>query len=290
MAKSGIFRKLAKDVVPPNLLNRVPKGFEVIGDIVILNLPRELEEYRFKIAGVLLDYLRPRIRLVVRRMSPARDPERVHSYEVLAGSGGFETLHRESGCIFKVDISKVFFTSRLQYERSRIASLVKPGEVIVNMFAGVGPFSIVIARKVPNVKVYSIDVNPEAYRFMVENVKLNKVENEVIPLLGDAAEIIDLYKLRGIADRVLMPSPEHAINYLAKAIESLRSRGTIHYYDVVYQVRGFYDYLTMRISSILNGLSLKWRVKTVRTIRSVAPSKVYMCADIWIDKEGLLAK
>lgn len=287
MAKSGLLRKLAKDVVPPNLLNRVPKGFEVIGDIIVLNLPRELEEYRFKIAEVLLNHLKPRIRLIARRRSPARGPERVHSYEVLAGSGGFETLHRESGCVFKVDISKVFFTSRLQHERSRIASLVKPGEVVINMFAGVGPFSILIAKRVSSVKVYSIDINPEAYKLMVENVKLNRVENKIIPLLGDAAEILDLYDLKGIADRVLMPSPEHAINYLAKAIESLKNSGIIHYYDVACQVKDFHDYLMNRISSILNSSSVRWKVKAFRIIRSVAPSKVYLCADVYVDKDSL---
>jgi len=286
MAKRGLLRELAKRIVPPDLLKLVPKGFEIIGDIAILNLPRELDGYRFEIGGSLLDSLRPRIRLVVRRASPARDPERVHAYEVLAGSGGFETLHKESGCVFKVDISKAFFSSRLQYERSRIASLVKPGEVVVNMFAGVGPFSIVIAKKVPNVKVYSIDVNPEAYKLMVENVKLNKVEDRVVPLLGDAAEVIDLYNLEGVADRVLMPSPEHAINYLAKAVESLKAQGVIHYYDVAHRAKGLREHVLERVSRILDCMRCRWRVEGVREIRSVAPSKTYVCADIFVEKEA----
>jgi len=279
-------RELAKKIVPPDLLKLVPKGFEVVGNIAILNLPRELDGYRFEIGEALLDRLRPRIRLVVRRASPARDPERVHAYEVLAGSGGFETLHKESGCVFKVDISKAFFSSKLQYERSRIASLVKPGEVVVNMFAGVGPFSIVIAKKVPNVKVYSIDVNPEAYKLMVENVKLNKVEDSVVPLLGDAAEVIELYNLKGVADRVLMPSPEHAINYLAKAVEALKAQGVIHYYDVAHRVKGLREYVLERVSPILEDMRSKWRVEGVREIRSVAPSKTYICADIFVEKEA----
>jgi len=286
MVKAGLLKGLAKGVVPPDLLKLVPRGFEVIGDIAILNLPRELEEYRFGIAEVLLNRLRPRIRLVVRRASPARDPERVHAYEVLAGSGGFETLHKESGCVFKVDISKVFFSSRLQYERARIANLVKPGEVVVNMFAGVGPFSIVIAKRVLNVKVYSIDVNPEAYKLMVENVKLNGVEDRVVPLLGDAAEVVDLYNLKGVADRVLMPSPEHAINYLTKAIEALKARGFIHYYDVAHRVKDLRGYVLERVSPILDGARAKWRVEGVREIRSAAPSKSYVCADLYVEKEA----
>ncbi len=284
MARAGVLRKLVEGIVPPNLLKHVPKGFEVIGDIAIVNLRRELEDYRFAIAEALLRHLRPRVRLVVRRTSPARDPDRVHSYEVLAGSGGFETIHRESGCSFKVDISKVFFTSRLQYERSRIASLVKPGEVIINMFAGVGPFSIVIAKRVPNVKVYSIDINPNAYELMVENIKLNGVEDKVIPLLGDASKVIDELNLKGIADRVLMPSPEHAIDHLAKAVEALKNRGIIHYYDSASPKADISSYLKNRVSGILNELKVKWTMLSSRIIRSVAPMKVYACADLLIEK------
>jgi len=287
MARGGLLKELARGVVPPDLLRFVPRGFEVVGGIAILNLPRELDEYRFEIARALLSRLRPRIRLVVRRASPARDPERVHAYEVLAGSGGLETLHKESGCVFKVDISRAFFSSRLQYERARIASLVRPGEVVINMFAGVGPFSIVIAKKVPDVKVYSIDVNPEAYRLMVENVKLNRVEDKVVPLLGDAAEVIDLYNLKGVADRVLMPSPEHAINYLAKAVESLKARGIIHYYDVAHRVKDLRKYVLERISPILDREGAGWRMEGVREIRSVAPSKTYICADLYVEKRAI---
>jgi len=277
-----MLRKLAEGIVPAEFIKYVPKGFEVIGDIAIVNLPRELEDYRFKLAEALLSHLKPRIRLIVRRTSPARDPNRVHSYEILAGNGGLETIHREGGCVFKVDISKVFFTSRLQYERSRIASMVKPGEVIVNMFAGVGPFSIVIAKRVPTVKVYSIDINPDAYRLMIENVKLNHVEDKVIPLLGDAAQVIESHNLKHIANRVLMPSPEHAINYLAKAVETLKAEGYIHYYDVAHPKTDIKKHLENRVSRIFDELGVEWSITSSRIIRSVAPSKVYACADIFI--------
>ncbi|MEM4576301.1 MAG: class I SAM-dependent methyltransferase family protein [Candidatus Nezhaarchaeales archaeon] len=285
MTRKGLLRELTKKIAPPNLLEKVPKGFEIIGDIAILNIPRELEEYRFNVAETLLNYLKPRIRLVVRRTSPAKDPERVHNYEILAGSGSFETLHRESGCVFKLDISKVFFTSRLQYERYRIASIVKPGELIINMFAGVGPYSIIIAKRVPGVKVYSIDVNPEAYRFMVENIKLNNVEDKVVPLLGDASEVIDTHDLKGIADRVLMPSPEHAINHLVKAVKALKREGFIHYYDVACRVDDLQGYVEDKVSPILDDLNLEWKISFVRPIRSVAPYKRYVCADIYLNKK-----
>ncbi|MCS7139685.1 MAG: class I SAM-dependent methyltransferase family protein [Candidatus Nezhaarchaeota archaeon] len=284
MPREGLLRRLAKEIVPPHLLDSVPSGFELIGDIAILNLSSKLETYRFKLAEAILNSLKPKVRLIVRRTSPAKDPERVHSYEILAGSGGLETIHRESGCVFKVDISKVFFTSRLQYERLRIASMVKPGEVIINMFAGVGPFSIVIAKKVPDVKIYSIDVNPSAYNLMVENIKLNRVEDKVIPIFGDASQVIETYRLKGIANRVLMPSPEHAIDHLAKAIEALKLEGYIHYYDTAHRGSDVEEYLKCRLSKVLDSLNVRWLMTSSRVVRSVSPLKTYVCADVFITK------
>lgn len=282
--RSSALREVAEGVVPKSLISHVPRGFEVVGDIAIVNIPRQLENYRFELAEALLSRFKGRMRIVVRRVSPARDPNRVHSYEVLAGSGGLETIHRESGCTFKVDLSKVFFTSRLQYERIRVARAVRRGEVVVNMFAGVGPFSIVIAKLVQDVKVYSIDINPDAYKLMVENIRLNKVEDKVIPILGDAGEAIDEHGLRGVADRVLMPSPEHAFNYLAKAVEALKPQGFIHYYDVANPKVSLYDHLNLRVREGLRGLEVRWVMRGVRAIRSVAPLKVYACADLEVER------
>ncbi|MQK95284.1 methyltransferase, partial [Escherichia coli] len=100
-------------------------------------------------------------------------------------------------CIFKLDISKVFFTPRLSAERIRIASMVKPGETICDLFAGVGPFSIIIAKKNPNVKVHACDINPDAYKYLVENIRLNKVEDRVKAYFGDARKLSQR-ELKGI--------------------------------------------------------------------------------------------
>lgn len=107
---------------------------------------------------------------------------------------------------------------------------MREGEVIVNMFAGVGIFSIVIARHSKPRTVHSIDLNPDAYNLMVENIALNKVEGIVIPYLGDAARVVE-EKLVGVADRVLMPLPDLALEYAPQALLALRGpRGFIHFY------------------------------------------------------------
>ena len=119
---------------------------------------------------------------------------------------------------------------------SRIARLVKSGETVVNMFSGVGCFSIIIAKTVTQTKVFSIDVNPIAVQYMEENVRINRVYGKVIPLLGDSKDIINA-KLQGKADRVLMPLPEKALEYLPYAVSALKKRGGwIHYYDFQHAV------------------------------------------------------
>jgi tRNA (guanine37-N1)-methyltransferase len=109
----------------------------------------------------------------------------------IGGENRMSTVHRESGCVFHVDLDKCYFSPRLGYERAWIASLVKPYETVVNMFAGVGCFSIIIAKRVESTRVFSIDLNPSAVTLMQENIRLNKVYGRVIPLLGGSKIIVE---------------------------------------------------------------------------------------------------
>jgi tRNA G37 N-methylase Trm5 len=165
---------------------------------------------------------------------------RTRDLTVIWGDESLETTYREHGCIFKADLKHVFVSPRLSYERMRVAKKVAPGETIVTMFAGAGCFSILIAKLQPQTKkIYSIDVNPHAYEYMKENVALNKVAGQVVPLLGDARE--EAEKLDGVADRVLMPLPEQTQAFLPSAIRALhldeegadKGRASVrHYYTV----------------------------------------------------------
>ena len=171
------------------------------------------------------------IKTVLSQTSPVKGDHRVRELRLLAGENKTVTKYKEAGCIFSVDVEKCYFSPRLNHERLRIASQVSPNEIVVNMFAGVGCFSIIIAKKVPQTKVYSIDINPTAYQYMQENVRMNRVFGKVVPLLGDSKEIVET-QLQGVADRVLMPLPEKALEYLPAALSALKkSGGWIHYYD-----------------------------------------------------------
>jgi tRNA (guanine37-N1)-methyltransferase len=202
------------------------KGIDIIGDIAIVKLPKTLEAKGNKVGELLLNKLSAVA--VYRQTAPAAKGTKIRGLEWLAGKRKTETCYRESGCVFRLDVSKVYFSPRLSHERARVAKLVETGEVVVNMFAGVGTFSIVIAKHSGAALVHSIDKNPDAFRYMVDNIRINGLDGKVIPIEGDARDAI--LGLRGSADRVLMPLPELALEYIPDAMSCLRGKGAVHVY------------------------------------------------------------
>jgi tRNA (guanine37-N1)-methyltransferase len=146
------------------------------------------------------------------------------------GAARTETIHKEQGCRFKIDISKAFFSPRLSSEHKRVAEQVRPSECVVDMFAGVGPFSILIARRLEDVQVNAIEANLEAVELIRENAKMNRVQDRVRVWAGDARTIVK-DNLQGVATRVIMNHPSQAREFLEPACETLRRDGGIlHYY------------------------------------------------------------
>lgn len=269
------------------------KSYDVIGDIIIIKIHPELESKR-EIIAEALRMIYPRVRTIaaVPLYAHTEVLYRTRDLEVIWGDANMETTHKECGCIFKVNLKHVFFSPRLSYERMRVAKKVLPCETIINMFSGVGCFSIAIAKMQPQTKIYSIDVNPYAVEYMKKNVALNRVEGKVIPILGDARE--ELERLEGVADRVLMPLPEHAHSFLPSAVRALNldkrgGRGVIHYYDVS-TGRKDGDLFNMpleRAKEIISsafGDSLSIEVEEKRIVRSVAPRKYHVVLDLRVAK------
>ncbi len=214
----------------PHLLANLPHAVDFVGHIAIVEIPPELENYRRMIGEAMLS-THKRVSTVLAKSGAVGGIYRVRKFEVIAGVDKTETVHKEHGCVFHVDISKAYFSPRLSYEHSRIATQVKQDETVVDMFAGVGPFSILIAKRCANVKIYAIDVNPDAIHYLKRNIKANNVEAKVKPILDDARQIIK-EKLKGVASRVIMNLPEKAIEYVDIASEAIQKEGgIIHYYE-----------------------------------------------------------
>jgi tRNA (guanine37-N1)-methyltransferase len=208
-------------------LKKARTGVDVIGDLAVIKIPRGWEYRRYEIGELLLSRLN-NVNGVFRQTTPTNKGNKVRGIEWIAGKEDTVTTYTEHGCSFRLDIATVYFSPRLSYERLRLARLAKRGEVVVNMFAGVGTFSIVMAKIAGSQRVYSIDKNLEAFKYMLENVALNGMSGTVIPILGDAKEV--MADLMGVADRVLMPLPELAFEYLPYALSCIKPRGWIHIY------------------------------------------------------------
>jgi len=218
--------------LPANLLAKLPQSFDIIGDIVIIEIPPELENYNAIIGQAILE-THKNIKTVLAKAGEISGVYRIREYNFIAGEKRTKTVHREFGCQFNVDVAKAYFSPRLSHEHERVASLVTDGEILVDLFAGVGPFSVLIGKKNPHVKVYAVDLNPEAVELLKENIKANKLSNRVVPLLADAQEI-SKGELRGVADRVIMNLPETAINFVGSACSIIKPQGgIIHFYGFV---------------------------------------------------------
>ena len=260
---------------------------DVIGDIAIIKKPihGDLTLDDFTLLAEELLKVVP-VRSVWLAVTPVTGPYKTRGFVHLAGEPRSWTIYREHGCSFKVDITKVFVTPRLGYEHLRVAKLVKSGEVLVNMFAGAGIFSIVVAKLSKPARVHSIDINPDAYNMMVENIRLNKVEGIVTPYLGDAARVVE-EKLVGVADRVLMPLPDLALEYTPQALLALRgSKGFIHFYIHLKtgKERDFHDKAVEMVRAKVEAEGWALSGAKARVVRKVGPGVVQVVVDAEVER------
>ena len=224
------------------------------------------------------------MKTVLVQESPVAGDLRLRRLRHVAGENKTTTLHRESGCLFTVDVAECYFSPRLSHERMRIAKMVETGENVINMFAGVGCFSIMIAKHSGAAKVFSIDVNPAAVQFMHENIRLNRVYDKVIPIWGDSKEIINS-QLQRVADRILMPLPEKALEYLPCALSALKaSGGWIHYYGFEHSAKteSPTEKAKLKVAKALEALGVDFEVFSVRVVRSTGPNWFQLAADIHV--------
>lgn len=211
---------------------KLPKSYEVIGSrekaLIIIEIPDKLKKKEKVIAKKLLK-LHKNVKGILKKESERKNAFRLRKFKLLAGDKNTEVVHKESGCLFKLDPTKVYFSPRESTERERISKLVKPNETVLVMFGGVAPYPIVIAKKQPKIKkIYSIELNPDAHKYALENIKLNKIENKIILIKGDVRK--ECKKLGIKFDRVIMPLPKGAHLFLELAVNCLKEKGMLHFY------------------------------------------------------------
>jgi tRNA (guanine37-N1)-methyltransferase len=276
-----MLKELLQERLDSTELEKLSSSFDIIGTIAIIKIPESLTSKRKLIADALIEEIRP-VKSVFCQVSAIEGDYRLRKLELISGENSPITVYKEHGCTFKVDVINTYFSPRLSTERLRIAKLIEPNEVIVNMFGGVGTFSIIISRYNKSTKVYSIDSNPIATDMCRQNIEINKLTGNVIPVLGDAEQ--EIHKsLKGIAKRVLMPLPEKARDFVDAAVSSLENgSGIIHYFCHVGADN--------KKTAIQNGVmdtsesfsKFNHTIRNVRVVREVGPRFYQIVSDVLV--------
>ncbi len=251
--------------------DEIRKSFDVIGDIVILEIPQELEKHKKVIGEAVLDFTKRKS--VYYKKSKVQGITRTRKLEFLAGVDDLETIHKEFGIRFKLNPSTVYFSPRLATERSRIVNEVKENEVIIDFFAGIGSFPISIAH-VKDALIYSVDINPEAFKYVNENIRLNKLIGKVIPIEGDIKEVI---KELPLADRIIMNLPGTAKNFLDIAINHLKPGGILNYYEF----SSDYESVIKRVEDLASPRKIE--LIDIRKVKSQSPGVWHIGLSIKIE-------
>ncbi len=269
------------NILPPFLLSALPQALDVVGDIAIIEIPLELQNYENEIGKAVLK-THKNVKTVLAKVGAVRGPYRIREFKFIAGENKTQTIHKEFGCNLHVDLAKAYFSPRLSYEHQRVASLVEGEETVVDLFAGVGPFSILIAKRNPKARIYAIDINQDAIELLKINIRVNRVENRVFPLLGDAKQLIS-NRLWSLADRVIMNLPETAIEFVGSACQAIKpSGGIIHFYSFVRSPDSI-ESLKQRFSITVEKNSRKIQAFLVdRRIRETAPYESQVVLDVKI--------
>ncbi len=267
-------------MLTPNESDELISAFDQIGDIIIVRIPDSLLSKKKIIGETLLNEVKI-VRSVFYQASAVEGDFRTRDLEILAGEDNTETEYKEFGCKFIVDVEKAFFSPRLSTERERIANLVQEGEVMVNMFAGIGMFSIMAAKK-KKCTVCSLDINPVASKLCEKNIELNKLAGKVISINGNASEIIK-EQLVNKSDRTLMLLPERSDEFLESAISATKNKGIIHYYSHIHADKKS-DAGKLSEEHYLQVTPVKSEILASKIVRAVGPRYYQTVVDVRIFK------
>ncbi len=258
--------------VDAEVKERLPSAFDIIGDVAIIRLDDDLAEHSSSVGEALMKTF-PRLRTVALDKG-VKGELRVRDLHVVAGDSSTETVHIEYGIRLAIDPAKVYFNPRLSNERYRVAKLVREGETVVDMFAGAGPFSIMIAKHASPEVVYAMDLNHDAVEYMIRNVQLNKVRN-VVPLEGDARQLVfDV----PCADRIIMNLPHSARDFFHDALTRLKLGGVIHFYTIC--EREDIEPILERLVMEARGMGVTITVLRSEELKTYSPSMSVFSADI----------
>ncbi len=265
----------------------LPRSYQTLGKVIIIKLHPNLMKKKEMIGKEYLKLL-PYIKSVYLNQGKIegqfREPKGI---KFLAGIDNPNVEHKEHGIIYKFNIEQIMFSKGNILERKHIANIVKKGEIIVDMFAGIGYFSLSIAKYSLAEKIYSIELNPISYNYLVQNIEINHLEDKIIPIHGDCKEEVLKLRENGLkADRIIMgvfPAPK---NYIKDALSLTKHSGTIIHYEGVVDKNNSLD-LFNEFSEIASDLGYTSKLNDKRFIKSYGPGLYHIVYDIYISEIGV---
>lgn len=263
----SFYNKLKKIHIPAKKLKYLPHGYFIIGDILLIKLKPEVYGYRKIIAKEILNIL-PYIRTVCLQRQ-IKGKTRRPKIEVLVGNRT-KTVHMEHGKKFAIDVSKLMWSKGNKTERIRLIKQVKSGETIVDMFAGIGYFSVFLAEKCK--KIYAIEINPVACRYLHKNLQLNKIKNVKV-LRGDCRKFPKLQ-----AHRIIMGYLYETEKFLPFALKIVRKKGIIHLHRIA-RVNEL-EKIKRKILSIGKKYKFNIKVLKIKKVKSYSPKTWHWVFDL----------
>lgn len=271
--KKYIAKESLQNILTKKELQLLGTSFDVVGNILVLELPKRLEKKEKHIAKAFLNL--KNIHTVVKKASPHKGKLRIQKYKILAGKRKKETIHRENNALIKLNIDQTYFSPRLATERLRIAKQIKKGEEVLVMFSGCAPYILVIAKNAKPKTIYGIEINKKAHAYALESIKLNKINN-VSLLQGDVRKVMP--KLKKKFDRILMPLPKTGEDFLDLAFNVSKKGTIIHFYDFSKQ-EVFPQHSINKIKKICKKLNKKFEVLKSVKCGQYAPREFRVCID-----------
>lgn len=264
------FSELLEGELTPDEIEELRTSFDTIGDIVILEIPDDLEDKKQIIGDAALKFTKRKT--IYMKRSAIKGTTRVRDLEFLSGVDDSVTIHKEHGARLKLDVRQVYFSPRLATERKRVMESVLEGEEILDMFCGIGPFPIVIARN-KNVDITAVDINTEAIKYLDENIKLNKLKGNIKTYCGDISEVSKSFNCK--FDRIIMNLPGLAYTFLDLAVDLIKDGGIINYYEF----SDSYEQGIKRLESACSKKNKKVEIINCRKVKSTSPGEWHVAID-----------
>ena len=261
-------------------ISKVPSSYDIVGDIIILKIEdKAFLEKNKELIGKALTKIHPHIKVILNKKKEHHGEFRTQDLDYVYGEKRKETTIKENNCILKTDVEKVFFSTRLVTERKRISKQVKKNEVVGVFFAGAGPFAIEIEKLSSPKEIVAIELNPVGVKYLLKNIKLNKMDNKIKVIEGDVEEVSKRYK--NYFNRICMPLPKSAETFLDQAIFSIKNKGIVHLYSFESKNEPY-----KRIKKILiekeEKNNCKIKIKEKKIVRSFSATTVQIVLDLEI--------